>query len=210
MNNYEVGQAVETLFTSLKANPPAKLSDLPAAIEAELEARHVPYGDRRLVAMRLSTLALALAPAANDPVMSKLLKKIASYALDVHDRWAGGSFFTSGPRRETKALLAQLELEARATASAAYVVDRAVGALVGGMERSCVTLGASLVNATRELGAGMTGAAAQLPAPIVNVNSNADIHLKTPEMPKPEAPKGKSPKRIGPETPEAPEGEPTA
>lgn len=208
MNNYEVGQAVETLFTSLKANPPAKLSDLPAAIEAELEARHVPYGDRRLVAMRLSTLALALAPAASDKVTQNLLKKVSTYALEVHDRWAGGAtIFTGKGREETNTILTKMEDLARSTAAAHYVVDRAVEKLVGGMERSVVSMGASLVNATKELGAGLTNAAAQLPAPVVNANS--DVHFKMPEAPKPETSKGKQPKRIGPEAPEV-EGEPTA
>jgi len=208
MNNYEVGQAVETLFTSLKANPPAKLSDLPAAIEAELEARHVPYGDRRLVAMRLSTLALALAPAASDKVTQNLLKKVSTYALEVHDRWAGGAtIFTGKGREETNTILTKMEDLARSTAAAHYVVDRAVEKLVGGMERSVVSMGASLVNATKELGAGLTSAAGQLPAPIVN--SNADIHLKMPEAPKTETPK-KSPRRIGPESETQGEGEPAA
>ncbi len=206
MNNYEVCKSAEAVLSAIRTSPPAALSDLGACIEKEMENAEVEYGARRCVAMKIALLASALAPASADPVMEKLLKKVATYALDVHDRWAGSGWFTSGPRRETKGLLAQLELEARATASAAYVIDRAVGALVGGMEQSCVSLGASLVAATRELGAGLTSAASALPAPIVNANS--DVHFKMPEPKAPEA-KGKSPKRIGPETSEA-EGEPIA
>lgn len=205
MNNYEVCKASEAVLNAIRACPPASLSDLGQCIEKEMENAKVEYGARRCVAMKIAGLASALAPASSDPVVEKLLKKVASCSLDVHDRWAGGAFFTRGQRRETKALLSQLEMEARATASAAYVVDRAVSGLVAGMERSVGSLGASLVNATRELGAGMTGAANALPAPIINVNS--DAHFKMPEAPKPEA--KKTPKRIGPDE-QAPEGEPVA
>ncbi len=132
-----------SIVSSIADNPPQKFAALVSSINRELDLHGVPFEERRFVcaaiAQEANSRALGVAPPA-----SKILRKVASYAIDAHDEWAAAGFFLRGSARRAT----QEELDMRRTRED-MIADYVEGAIaVVGAMRDVVSVSVNVAPAT--------------------------------------------------------------
>lgn len=127
MNHAAIILAAANVLATVTARNPSNFSGLPLLLTVALDDAGVPFEERRYVCMAVADAAEGKARALGGP-SAKLLRKLASYAMDQHARWCGVRWHERrGPYEDaTRAELDTRRAEQRELDGKKALIDHAI------------------------------------------------------------------------------------
>jgi len=127
MNHAAIILAAANVLATVTARTPTNFSGLPLLLTVALDDAGVPFEERRYVCMAVADAAEGKARALGGP-SAKLLRKLASYAMDQHARWCGVRWYERrGPYEDaTRAELDTRRAEQREIDGKKALIDHAI------------------------------------------------------------------------------------